>query len=321
MNIRLTALFLILSNFTFAQTDERSPTKFDKFINLSNVQWAAYVRDTIRFKYTLNDELYKRFQKGDIRISQPLSRDSLMSGNSISYLDKSELAQRSFAPGTFTPGQNLPRPTNRVDSNSSIINVEQIFYVSGGKLYSYIPWVTPKISVYTSRDKFIGTAEYFSSCINPKHNFKPSKRDDIIFMGTTSKKILPDSFPRADMLKQLYGINMLEAIWKETMNDRNEIIDLKSGQRTSMKNLQEYNITVPVTIPVYDSSGNILGTRNYNVPVSPSLFPQVEITQNWFYDRTKNIVFNSIPTITFFVRSKSQVNFGELYPFIKIIFK
>jgi hypothetical protein len=313
MFVRLTAFLLILTNCSFAQTEGLpSPTKFDKFIDLSKVTWAAYVNDTLSFdNYNLSDELYKRFQKDEIKISDPLSRDSLMAGNKIIYLTKKDLELKSFAPGNY----GNSKPTNRVDSNSGLLGVEQILYIVDGKLYSYIPWVSPRISVYTSRDQFIGTSEYFSSGINAKYNFKPSKRDDIKFIKSTKRKIVIDSIPRADMLKQLYGINMLEALWNDMMNDKNEIIDVGNGQKTSLKNLK-YNLPTSMSIPIYDSLGNVMGTRNNNVPATPLLFQQIEITQSWFYDHTKNVVLNYIPDATLYVRRN-----GELVPYIKIIFK
>ena len=117
------------------------------------------------------------------------------------------------------------------------------------------------------------------------------------------------------MLKQLYGITLLEALWNDIMNDKNEIIDIGSGQKTSLKNLS-YNLNGPISIPIYDSLGNVMGSKYYNVPVTPSIFQQIEITQTWFYDHTKNVVLNYIPDATLFVRRND-----ELMPYIKIIFK
>ena len=316
MPFKLTLSLLIICNYSFSQMGGfRSPTKFDRFIRLEKIQWAAYANDVIRFDtYNLSDELFKRFQKGEIKISEPLSRDSIMAGNKIVYLDKRELELRSFAPGADINSN----PTNRIDSNSSsVINIEQILYVANGKLYSYVPWVSPLISVYTSRDMLIGTSEYFTSCINTKYDFKSAKRDKLIFITSTKKKILIDSIPRINMLKQLYGINMLDAVWEGVVNGRNEIIDVSTGQKTSFENLKFYDFTGgSVQVPVYDSMGNVTAYKTEGVAVRAAQFDQVEITQNWFYNYTKNRVVNSIPDITLFFRNYS----GERMPFIKIKF-
>lgn len=318
MVTRLTVLFVIIANYASAQINGlRYPTRFDKFIHLSKVEWAAYANDTIGFDtYNVSNELYTRFQKDEIRISDPLSRDSLMAGNKIVYLNKKDLELKSFAPGYYG---NAQRPTNRVDSNSSLLNVKQILYVVNGKLYSYTPWISPLISVYTSRDIFIGTTEYFSSCINTKYNFKPSKRDKLIFIKTTKRKILTDNIPRTDLLKQLYGTNLVEAIWKDLLNEKNEVIDIRNEQKVVLKNVKDFSHTNTVSIPLYDSLGRITDTTRYSEPILPSNFQQIELSQNWFYDRTKNVVVNTITDITLFFRNKGNID--DFIPAFKITFK
>lgn len=315
MFIRLTAFFLLIANSSFGQADGlRYPTRFDKFIQQSQISWASYVNDTVWFdKLNLTEILLYRFQKGEIKISYPISRDSLMAGTKITYLSKSGLEQRSYPPA------HAGKPTNRVDNNSAFMNVEQILYVTKGKLYSYIPWVTPTMSVYTSSNKFIGTTEYFSSGINMKYNSKTSRRDQIKFIKTTKRKFILDTMPRTNMLKQVYGINLLEAIWKDLLNEQHEVVDLRSGQNTSLRNAKEFIFTNSIDIPVYDSLGRVLGTRSYREPVTASLFSQMELTQNWFYNSSRNVVENRITGITLFVRNKG--NFQTLIPAFKIIFK
>ena len=316
-------LFLLLSISTFAQTTaSRSPIIFDKFITDKKIQWAAYINNTLLLdKYNLTDELYKRFQNNKVKISLPISRENLMQGGEITFINKTDMEKLSFPPGITSSDFNLQNPTNRVDSNSALINIEEILYVANGKLHSYIPWTSPKFSVYTSWGGFIGTAEYFSSCINTKYNFIPSKKAKLIFINTTKRKIAIDSIPQSEMLKQLYGNNILEAIWDDMMSDKNEILDLRSGQTTSFKNLKEYLNPLLPEIPVYDSSGTIIATKSNSEPITPSLFQQIEITQNWYYDVNKNIVTGKISAITLFPAVNYSGETQELKPLLKITFK
>jgi hypothetical protein len=322
--VKLITFLLFVSHVSFGQFEsQRSPTKFDKFITRKSIQWAAYLPATLQFEnYNLSAELYERFQNGKIRITEPLYRDSLMAGTPIVYIDKQELEKKSFPPGLFPGHSSSQKPTNRVDSNSSMkIDVQEILYVMDGKLYSYIPWVSTKISVYTSSDRYLGTTDYFSSCVNTRYNFKPSKRDKLVFLKSTIKKLLIDTIPRTDMLKQLYGINILEAIWNDIINDKNEIFDIRSGQKKSPKDLKQFVYSNMISIPVYDSLGNITGYTNYVKPASPSFFQQVEITEDWFYDQTKNVLISRIPAITLFAVSKNDNDDGQLKPVLKITFK
>ena len=320
MPLKLTVLFLIFWDHSISQLATLpTATQFDKFITNDKIQWAAYANETITFdKYNLSEELYKRFQAGKIKISEPLLRDSLMAGKKINYLNKKELELRSFAPGSDLNS----KPTNRVDSNSSaLIHAEQILYVANGKLYSYVPWVSPLISVYTSSDRFIGTTEYFSSSINRKYNFKSSKRDDLTFITTTKTKISLDSLPRTNMLKQLYGINMLEAIWDDLTNDKNEITNLSNQQKVALKDLKDFTYSGTVSIPIYNAEGKITGYQEYSEPISPSLFQQIEITQSWYYNYSRNIVVNNITDITLYLKNKGFSENEQSNPVLKITFK
>lgn len=317
MFVRLTVLLFFFGNCSFAQLEGlRSPTKFDKFISSPKVTWAAYSNDTLRFDtLSFTDELLKRFQKNEIKISFPISRDSLMTNDKITYLDKKQLDQMSYPPGEFQT------PTNRIDNRSNFVNVEQILYVADGKLYSYIPWVTPEISIYTSSGRFIASSEYFSSCINDKYNFSSSKRDKLVSIKSTKKKISLNSIPGKDMLKQLYGLNILEAIWNDLLDEKNEVIEISSGKNILLKNIREFNSVNSVIIPLYDSSGNIVGTKKVSEPLIPLLFQQIEITQNWFYNRSKNVVINNIPEIILYRRMDPYNETEELKPVLKITFK
>lgn len=261
MLTRLTLSILILSNSCIAQSFiKASPTKFDKFVSYKKIQWAAYANDTITFdSFKLNHELYNRFQKGDIKISDPLSRKNLMAGNPIVYLNKKQLALKAYPPGLSAEEMDPQKPQNRIDENSAAINVQQIIYVADGKLYSYIPWVSPRLSIYTSYNKFIGTSEYFSTAINDKHNFRSSKRDKLLFLKTTKKKILIDDIPRTDLLKQLDGTNVLEAIWEYLLSEKHEVVDERRQQNVLLKNVKEFTPSQTIEIPIYDSLGHLIG--------------------------------------------------------------
>lgn len=311
MLLKPSILFFALSHLFFSQIQaQHNPTVFDKFIKKPKIIWASYANDTLNLDgYNLSDKLINGFKNRKLKISFPLNRDSLLKYKKISYINKNDFEQRTF-------------PNGRIDSISAKkINVEEIFYVTNGKLYSYVPWVSPKISVYTSQDQFLGFSELFSSSINYNYKFTSSKRDKTIFITTTKRRFAVDNFPRADRLKELYGVSMLEAIWSDLMNDKNEIIEMNSGQKIFFKNLQNYHFSDIVNVPIYDSLGQVTGTRKYSQAITPSLFPQIEITQNWFYDQTKNIVTNNISDITLFIRSEYYLTKVKLLPLLKITFK
>jgi hypothetical protein len=319
MHVRLFIFSIIISTHLTAQTDQLRPaTDFDSFVQLPSIEWAAYINDTIWFDKTdMTDQLKKRFEKGEIKLALPITRDELMEGNRITWLDRSGLQKRSFPPGTII--EKDQKPLNRVDENSSFMHVQQVFYIANGKIRSYIPWISPKMSVYTMSNKLIGTTDYFTASFNKKYDLVPAKNDKLIFIKQTGKKIGADSISKYDMLKQLYGRNLMEALWPVILNKKNEIIDLGSGKKVSPNDIH-LSFLQPVSVPIYDSTGNLIGTKNAVEVFAPSAFQQIEIRQNWYYDVSKNAVVNTIPEIILYRMDFFHESRG-LEPVIKIIIK
>ena len=317
MLVKLTAVLLFTCMMSTAQmTRIRSLNRFDKFTEQKKIEWAAYVTDTIHpAAYATTGTLLNRFQNGEIRIYAPFTREGLMAGDAIQQLNKTELEQRSFAPGMTTA-------TNRVNNNPElIIEAEEIFYIERGNLRSYVPWVTAKKSVYTSGGIFIGTSNYISAGINYKHDLSTSRRRNLIFIGSKKRRFSIDSIPKADMLKETFGMNFVETIWNDISRSGNEVIDVRNGQNIVVKNLYDVVFPSPISIPLYDSSGVITRYENVNEPASPLLFKKVEIDENWYYDAIKNCFLNNITAITLFWRSQWPGTDKDWKPTIKIIFK
>ena len=93
--IKTTAIFLLLSNISFAQLPtQQKATQFDKFINKPEIEWAAYINDTIRFKkINLNNLLFSRLVKNEIKISLPVGSGS-DEANQIRYLNKKSIDEK-----------------------------------------------------------------------------------------------------------------------------------------------------------------------------------------------------------------------------------
>ena len=91
---KIIPLLLLVSNASFAQLPtQQKATQFDKFINKPEIEWAAYINDTIRFqKINLNNLLFSRLVKNEIKISLPVGSGS-HEANQIRYLNKKVLTK------------------------------------------------------------------------------------------------------------------------------------------------------------------------------------------------------------------------------------
>ena len=192
---KIAILLLVISNKLFGQF---SPVKF---IDLPVIKWAACYNDNlVPEKYNLGECLLERLKKNEIKVSRPIYSDpqiaKYFAHKKIEYINIKQLED-------FHPVKG----NNRYDSLShNKLEIEQILYITNGKIYSYVVWVSPKISLYTSTNVFIGVTDDFSAAFNFNYNFKSSPSDRIISLGTTDTKISLDSFPR----KYVEGI-----VWDE----------------------------------------------------------------------------------------------------------
>lgn len=323
--VTLFTLSIFIHLFVAGQTyDEQvsSPSQFDKFIYRPNIEYAFYADDTVHFsQFNLSHFLVEKMQNLKIVGAEPIWARSL-SANHIHYYNKNNLEyliyeQRDWEYMYDSLGNKInslePAPVRRYNEKDSNINtrlnITQIYYVKNGKLRSHIPWIGPVIPVITSSGIFLGNTEYFSTCINLNPDFKSSTKDKLINLESTKRRINLDSIQKSDKLKELYGRNLAETIWAGLIEGKNIAYDLKSGKKLSAYQVKNYSFTPPIIREIFDTIFN---------RISPSIFKEIQISQNWSYNATKNILTSTIPEIILYAKRENE---NEVSPIIKVIFK
>lgn len=325
---------LFFSTCSFAQYYQATvPTKFDAFINSPSVEWASYRFDTLRCSnINLAEILRHRFEKNEIKASLPISH-STPEANHLKYSTRKAINNRILQPfvsmqidssGNTSQNAIEAKIKDLIDNHTyNIIEPTQILYIEKGKLQSYIPWVAPKISVITSSGVYLGFADYFNTSFNYKYNFKPSPKDIILFLCQTNRMIKTDSVNKADRLKELYGRNLVETLWPYIISGKLDIYSIQPFKKRSPAELNNYMFTNDkIPTPVYDSANSTVLSGDYITPLSPLIFIQVEVAQNWYYDQTANIVYNNIPYIILYCK-RLEPGYPEKLtkPVLKIVFK
>ena len=309
------------------------PTQFDKFIKRSEIDWAAYMMDTIRFPLiNLNEYLRNQFQKEKIKVATGVVSRSL-SANEIVYSDKKIIDDRmlplicpiidSF--GNIRDKEAFEKesrtPMNRFDSSvNDLLFLTEILYIEKNKLRSYIAWVSPQTAIYASSDLFLGISDYFSTAFNFEYNFEPAVNDKIIYLGKTHRQISTDSFKPKDRLKEFYGRNLIETLWPYVLNGNPKIFSLRSNKKLAPNEL-DVSLTYdpPLLIPLFDSLGNEIGKKQVTAGSILEYISKVEIVQEWYYDESRNIVYNTIPEIILLCRKEWDEN-SDIKPLLKIVF-
>ena len=328
--IKTTAIFLLLSNISLAQLPtQQKATQFDKFINKPKIEWATYASDTFNFNNgQLNVLLLKRFTANKIKASLPVESRTNQTNN-ITYKPIDSVNNIIlYQPDDYVmdaEGNTILKknPLQKIDSATfKITETTQILYIEDGTLKSYIPFVTPTLPVFISTGKYIGERFYFTSCYNYKYNYKSRKKNKLIFLQQTSKIIRLDSVDTNNQLKELYGRNMLETLWPFVLENRFTIISMYNNKQIDPKDIDSsLGFNHPIIVPLYDSTGTVYAYNVLEGPFRRKKFTKATLVQNWYYDETKNIVFNKIKEMILYISKSNNAGLEEPVPVIKLVFK
>lgn len=310
-------IFLFLYSHTVLSQD-----KYTKFIEKASVSWASDISDTLHFSNpNLSLLLRERLNKGEIKTS--------IIENELPVTDQKESTLQDIinrmAPGrvkqitdekgnitsTIQEAENPLFSTFYFDSQTrDVLEVRQVLYVQSGKLQSYIPWLSPKYSVYTSWGEKLGIANAFSTGFKICRHTKKSTRKNAIFFGNTTTKISLDTAAKIKMIKQLYGYNLLEALWPNLAKNYYKIYQADSSFSISFSKLTESLLNAAViTVPVYNAEGNenTQQTKLSDQLLTASSFTSIELVQDWFYNKKSNSAYT---TITHIILNALQWNNG-----------
>ncbi len=325
MTTKLTLILLLASHISFAQ-NKPQPTPFDKFINGQGIKWAAYASDTVNFTSAdLNNLLLKRINKNEIKASKPVeSRTSdadkityspLDSIDQAFYGDRIDILMDSTGTQYFLK-RDIPEKDS---SNFMRTEVTQILYIEKGKLKSYIPFVTPTLPVYMmSSGRYIGERFYFTSCFNYTYNSKPRNKSKLIFLTQTKKMISLTKAQKTDQLKELYGQNLIEAIWSYVLNNELDVFAIKDNLKLKPEESEiSLAINEPVLIPVYDSVGSVISYVVSPKPIDLKSFTAVQLLQDWHYDHKRNKVYSNIKEMILYIKKDDK----EEAPVLRFAFR
>jgi len=336
MPTKLTSLLLLLCHFGFAQNnDQFTTTQFDQFITRPQIEWASYANVTLDFEpVILNKILLERCSKKEIKAALPIESGmpeankviflSKKAIDSILHFSRQNIVNLYDSEGNNIGSRTVAQQTIFDTSAKSVTEIVQIFYIENGKPASYIPWVSPVIlPVTTSSGVFLGNTTPFSSCFNFTYNSFASEKDKITLLSQTNHKLYLDTVAAERKLKELYGRNMVETLWPYIMANKYSLYLTDSDKKIKAADINAelskiFNEAVP--IPVYDENGNAT-IKTYIAPFSPKRFTGIELIQDWYYDYTKNIVFNKIKAAYLYAKKWDSNNLTiAAVPVLKIVF-
>lgn len=288
--------------------------KFTRFVEGKRITWATEFTDTLHFSNpNLSELLRTQFYEGKIKAALVENSQTMQP---VIFQSLPEVLQRM-------------RPNAEIENNSlrdslfsssafdertrDMVEVRDIIYLEKGKLRSQVYTVSPKYLVQTSWGMVLGVSNLFTTAFNDKRSPSKSVLKKAMPVGGSSRRIVLDE-EAGYSLKQLYGQNLLDAIWNDLDGKNYEIYRLDSNKRISLRDISAGLIRVPV----YDETGKI--ARSVDGPLSPESFHSVDIVQNWSYNKEKNLLFGTISHLLLNLKNGTSEN-EMLQPLLKIVVK
>lgn len=299
----------------FATTGSHAQNKFTRFVESKKISWAADLSDTFHFpRPNLSELLREQFFNNKIKVAlvedmqtmQPISYESLPAVLSR-MRPNVEIEPAAYRDSLFSP--------NAFDQRlKDLVEIRDIVYIEKGLLRSYAYAVSPKYLVQTSWGLVLGMSNLFTTALTEKRTFSNSVQKKATTLGSTIQTIVLDD-NGAKAIKQLYGQNLLQALWPYLTSKHYEIFRVDSNKKID---LQEVTLSL-IQVPAYDGNGNIVPA-----PVAPALsaesFYSVDIVQDWFYNKEKNILLGKIAYLLLNIKSGGSDD-PTIKPLLKIVVK
>ncbi len=321
---------LFFSPQLFAQQDIRVQTPFNSFIKQPNISWAIKANDTLLCtKPDLKTLLIAKMKAKKILTSAYISDDSKEEINikyssvaaNIELLEGTETYLPVFdSLGNINHNEQKITKNKLTDNAPGLLYTHQKIYVQNATLLSYVSYVAPLKKIITSQGLNLGTAEIFATAFNKKFNYVASPKDKIIFLTKTEKVFFVDSVKKEDTYKETFGKNLVETLWPFVLNGT---IKAYSATTDKVLTIKDINASLlgeeSIEVPVFDSLGNPKSKKisSNDFPISPTRFTKVVINQTWYYNDTRNIVFNKVPNIILYAPAKNEL---ELQPVLRLNF-
>jgi hypothetical protein len=240
---------------------------------------------------------------------------SQTSGNVKSYLTK-EFPQEIISKWATGKGDDFYiqinkqyHKTNELGRDSSgTIQCHEIYYLHNHKLKCNVVAAGPEFKVLTSSGIYVGNTVRAFSSVNYNIHQGNNKNDEIYSLGNTYVQMNIDSLESSQSLKKNFGMSLALNLWFYLSKGFNKVVDLKFNRIIPSKEVLEYSAFDSVST-VQDIDSIIPSTNMQSGPPAYSYFSDVGIEQSWYYNKTKDIFYNTINKVHLYISYQNQKTF------------
>lgn len=266
--------------------------------------WAAYANDTASFTGTgFTEKLFVAYERGKIRGIIPLENGTA-GEDRLLYRNAKEL-EHLLAPGadTLYTGEAMEIQTKTAKLSerfaNAVFELYRILYIRNGILRSYITRISPKTTLVTSNGIALGLLESVSFAVNKKYRAKLRSAGKMNYLGKITSTFVADSIPAQQRLKETFGRNIIETLWPHVISGKISVYAGTGKEKITPAQLSAGNYPGAelIQVPVYDSTGDLIGNRSMYYELNAGSFDKISITEEIYYDVKRNIVLSKIPEL------------------------
>ena len=305
----LTFLLISLTFFSFGQQLPYVgpgqtfvfPNGTNQFINSGSVSSAIDTEESFSFADSKNVDNENIFNK-IIKMA--------LSGKLNAY----ELRLAGFEGFENSTYSNYDKVPNRHLTNEALnyamrdslktIKFHEIFYLDNYSLKCQIISAAPMIN-FASGGVSLGLQEIFFCCKKSSDTISLNINKDLIHLKRIERILNLDSLQNIKIIKQTYGLNMTQSIWYGASQGFIKLVDTKTNQSIAAKNVMNYSYLDSVQVPIYDSTGSVVG---HSMRAGQAVFPNkltnsIQFVQDFYYDRKQNTFISTISDCYLFVKN------------------
>lgn len=278
------------------------PNETNLFINSASVNWALDTEEAFSFTKSTKIEnlnvfnyLITKALSGKLE-AYTLRLEGFEGFENSTYSEYNKFSNRDFTKDEI----------NYILKDSlKTIKFHEIFYLNNCSLSCQIISAAPSTNFASTSGISLGMQAIFYCCKSSKGTMTITNNKDLIHLNRIDRYLNFDSIEKSKIVKQTYGLNMVQSIWVGASKGFIKLLDTKTNKIIPSKNALNYSYLDSIEVPVYDSTGLTIGhIKQPGQEAFPyKLVNSVQFVQDFYYDTKRNVFISTISDCFLFVKN------------------
>lgn len=283
------------------------PNETNEFLKSANVNWALDTEESFSFTGSTKVENLNVF---NFLITKAL--EGKLKAYSLRLEEFEGFENSTYSEYDKFPSRDLTKDQINYILTDSLktIKFHEIFYLNNYALRCQIISAAPTTNYASASGISLGMQDFFYCCKSSKSLLTLSNNKDLIHLKRIDRHLNFDSIESSKLVKQTYGLNLVQSIWTGASQGYIKLLDTKTNKIIPAKSVLNYSYPDSVQVPVYDSTGSIVGhTKQSGQAVFPyKLVNSIQFVQDFYYDTKRSVFLTTISNCFLFVKNWDEAN-------------